>query len=147
MILNLTLRPNEPENKLLSECSRKLHAPCNYFKILKKSLDARDKSAIRWVYTVECDKKAPVLKPVELAKITKPMPKVVIAGAGPAGLFCAIRLIDRGIRPIIVERGKPVEERAKDIEQFIKKSKNPVTRGSNVRISEDTIIWEFYDYN
>ena len=134
MILNLTLRPNEPENKLLNECSRKLHAPCNYFKILKKSLDARYKSAIRWVYTVECDKKAPVQKTVELAKITKPMPKVVIAGAGPAGLFCAIRLIDRGIRPIIVERGKPVEERAKDIEQFIKTGVlNPF---SNVQFGE-----------
>ena len=47
---NLVLRPHEKERALLKICEKKLHAPCKYFKILKKSLDARDKSAIRWVY-------------------------------------------------------------------------------------------------
>ena len=42
-------------------------------------------------------------------------PRVVVVGAGSAGLFAALRLIEHGVRPIIVERGKPVEERKYDI--------------------------------
>jgi uncharacterized FAD-dependent dehydrogenase len=40
---------------------------------------------------------------------------VVIVGGGPAGLFCALRLIEQGLRPIVLERGKEVTERGKDI--------------------------------
>lgn len=115
---NLTLRVGESEKKLLEICSKRLHAPCKYFKILKKSLDARDKSAIRWVYSVECDSRTLEKPPRSYAKVNLPAPKVMIAGAGPAGLFCAYRLIRHGIRPVLIERGKPVEEREKDIRQF-----------------------------
>ena len=118
IINNLVLRLGQPERELVAICAKKLRAPCKYFKILKKSLDARDKSDIRWVYTVECDKKE-VIKPAPVfEKIKKPAPKVIIAGAGPAGLFCALRLIRHGIPPVIIERGKKVEERAQDIERF-----------------------------
>ena len=42
-------------------------------------------------------------------------PRVVVVGAGPAGLFAALTLLQHGLRPVIVERGKPVEERKYDI--------------------------------
>ena len=43
-------------------------------------------------------------------------PRPVVVGAGPAGLFCALALAARGARPILLERGRPVEERARDVE-------------------------------
>lgn len=42
-------------------------------------------------------------------------PEVVIVGAGPAGLFAALKLIEKGLRPIILERGKAVKERKRDV--------------------------------
>ncbi len=112
---NLVLRPHEKETALIKVCEKRLRAPVKYFKILKKSLDARDKSNIRFVYSVECaDEEVFVPEPV-FPKITKPMPRVVVVGTGPAGLFCALRLLDYGIKPILIERGKPVEEREKDV--------------------------------
>jgi uncharacterized FAD-dependent dehydrogenase len=48
-------------------------------------------------------------------------PPVVIVGAGPAGLFAALRLIDNGLRPILIERGKDIHERKKDLAQIARK--------------------------
>ena len=44
--------------------------------------------------------------------------EVVVVGSGPAGLFAALRLIERGYRPIVLERGKRVAERKRDIAQI-----------------------------
>ena len=57
-------------------------------------------------------------------------PQVVVVGAGPGGLFAALRLIELGLRPVIVERGKNVRDRKKDLaligrEQTI--NQNPIT--------------------
>lgn len=46
--------------------------------------------------------------------------RVVIVGAGPAGLFAALHALELGLKPVIVERGKPVEERRKDITQMVR---------------------------
>ena len=116
---DLHLAPHERESKLIRICEKKLHAPVKYFRILKKSLDARDKGNIRWVYTVECSDRVETSPPRVFERV-KGSPRVYIAGTGPAGLFCALRLIDHGIRPILLERGKPVEERVKDVEIFHK---------------------------
>ncbi len=120
MILTLTLRPGESERALVGMCEKKLRASCRFFRILKKSLDARNKSDIRFVYTVECDRRPPFRPPPVYETVKGEPPKVVIAGMGPAGLFCAIRLIRHGIRPILLERGRAVEERAADVEAFFR---------------------------
>jgi len=47
-------------------------------------------------------------------------PQVIVVGAGPGGLFAALRLIELGLRPIVIERGKDVRERKKDLAQIAK---------------------------
>ena len=58
----------------------------------------------------------------------------IIVGFGPAGMFAALELIDRGLKPLIFERGKKIEERSVDVENFIKERKlNPE---SNIQFGE-----------
>ena len=59
---------------------------------------------------------------------------VIIVGAGPAGLFSALTLIDNGIKPIIIERGKKVEDRIKDVNKFIETRE--FNEKSNVQFGE-----------
>ncbi len=129
-----TLRPGEREEKLLYFSEKKLHAPVKHFKILKKSLDARDKRDIKWVYSVECSEKAEKAKPRLFTQIGHTMPRVIIVGAGPCGLFCALRLLAHGIKPVVVERGRCVEEREQDILAFQKTGVLDVD--SNVQFGE-----------
>lgn len=86
-------------------------------RILKRSIDARQRTifvnlTVR-VYLNETPKEeefqATVYNNVE------GKPQVIVVGAGPGGLFAALRLIELGLRPIIVERGKDVRERKKDL--------------------------------
>ena len=116
---DLRLSPGESEEKLLALAAKKLRG-CKHIRILKKSLDARDKSAIRWIYSVEASSR-PIPAQVRLyAQATRTPARVVIAGSGPAGLFCAVRLLRSGIRPLVVERGGTVEERAAHNERFFR---------------------------
>lgn len=116
----IKLFPGESEEKLRDAAQRKLHAPLQYFRIVKKSLDARDKNKICWLYTVEYSaQKQPFVSPIApLQAVKNPPKRVVVAGMGPAGLFCALRLLQYGIRPLIVERGAPVEERTSAVRRF-----------------------------
>jgi uncharacterized FAD-dependent dehydrogenase len=83
--------------------------------IIRRSLDARKKPVYRLVieiYVVE--------KPKESSEKLNYVPvrnnkKVLIIGFGPAGMFAALRLIELGIKPIIIERGKDVQKRRRDI--------------------------------
>ena len=116
---NVKLRVGESESKLLDIASRRLHAAA-YIKILKKSLDARDKRDIHWVYSIEADRK-PIAEEVRVYPQVRIQPRrVIVVGSGPAGLFCAIRLIRAGICPLIVERGGCVEERTVQNERFFR---------------------------
>ena len=115
---NLKLKPGETENQLKKLIEKQLKCACGSYKILKKSLDARDKGNIRWVYSVEAYKTEIRVEPIVLAKVKNPPQNVVVVGTGPAGLFCAIRLMDRGICPVVIERGGTVEERVEQNESF-----------------------------
>ena len=120
-------------------------------KIAKKSVDARNKSNVHFVYSIDMevwgdeDYIAGILawKDVELIKNKpilvieqKPTSKLrpVIIGSGPAGMFAGIALAEGGQNPLIIEQGKAVPERQKDVQLFWKKGiLNPC---SNVQFGE-----------
>jgi uncharacterized protein len=86
-------------------------------RILKRSVDAR-KQKIRVNLSVEIFSGEDVDNPAVTPFMPKDVRKgreVIIVGAGPAGLFAALRLIELGIRPVIIERGNDVSSRKKDI--------------------------------
>ena len=86
-------------------------------RVIKRSVDARKKN-IRVNLTIEvfsgADSSLPVLNPFIPQNVTLKK-EVIIVGAGPAGLFAALRLIELGLRPVILERGRDVSSRKKDI--------------------------------
>lgn len=120
------------------------------YEVSKQSLDARDKNNIFFVYefNVELTEEERYLKKDNLDIIktnkekyifekmgTKDVEnKIIIVGSGPAGLFAAYILSENGYKPLIIERGKPIEERVKDINEFWEKGVlNP---DSNVQFGE-----------
>ena len=98
--------------------------------IYKKSIDARNKKDIYYNYTIdmECKNEKNIKdvkfvekeKKIEINVKRKSKESPIIIGAGPAGLFCALLLVENGIKPIVIEQGSPVEERVADVENFRK---------------------------
>lgn len=87
-------------------------------RIIKRSIDARQRNVmvnlkVR-VYIDEEPANDPLVPPIKYSDVSD-KPSVVVVGAGPGGLFAALRLIELGIRPIVLERGKDVQERLKDV--------------------------------
>ncbi len=121
---NVKLNVGESEEKLLKVAEKELGCPPQYFRLLRKSLDARKKTDIKWVYSFECSAQK-ITRQQELLPIVpkkmRPDKPVLIVGSGPSGLFCALRLLSRGIQPILIERGKSVDERISDCKTFFEK--------------------------
>lgn len=87
------------------------------FLILKKSIDARRKD-IMVDLICRINPEDDIYKPIELKDANPALGQVIIVGSGPAGLFAALTLLERGIKPIVLERGKDVHSRRKDIAQI-----------------------------
>lgn len=112
--------------------------------IYKKSIDARKKDDIFLNYAIDIqlkdtkrENKFTQVKEekwpqIEVKRNSKYRP--VIIGMGPAGLFAGLFLVDNGIEPIILERGKSVEERIKDVEDFANNRKFSTV--SNIQFGE-----------
>ena len=136
-LCDVKLPIGKPESELIKIATKKLKTHPKYFAIKKKSLDARDKENIRFVYTIEFSaKEQPKTEKIypKLPKEKQPENPVVIVGSGPAGLFCALRLLDYGITPVILERGDKVENREKKIADFTANRRLDVN--SNVQFGE-----------
>lgn len=86
--------------------------------VTRRSIDARQRNiVVNLSVRVYVDEDAPesLATPVEYRELSADVPQAIVVGAGPAGLFAALRLIERGIRPIVVERGKDIDSRRKDV--------------------------------
>ena len=112
--------------------------------IAKKSVDARNKSHVHFVYSMDfnCSQQLCNIENLEQVELPKlPEFKIkntgirpIVVGSGPAGMFAGIALSLAGLRPIILERGKDVDSRQKDVETFWKLGQlNPE---SNVQFGE-----------
>lgn len=145
-ITNIKLPPGHLEDDL-TEMVKKKHGIKNIKKLrlAKKSVDARRKNDVHYVYAVDIEtdnEKQYIGKGVSFhedvkytfLKETVPTKPVVIVGMGPAGMMCALTLAKNGVKTIVCERGKPVDERIKDVEEFWKGGRlNP---SSNVQFGE-----------
>ena len=92
----------------------------NAARILKRSIDARQRTIFVNLKVRVYINEMPTDDEYEHTTYNKVegKPQVIVVGAGPGGLFAALRLIELGLRPIIVERGKDVRERKKDLAQI-----------------------------
>jgi uncharacterized FAD-dependent dehydrogenase len=143
-VSNIRLSLDEPEAVLPDRLARILGlrtADLGRWRILRKSLDARDKDALQFVYTAE------VALPDEEARVaaiaarvshfaaridlyhespfivpepgSHPLPhRPVVIGSGPGGLVAAYFLAEQGYRPLVLERGRAVRERIRDVRAF-----------------------------
>lgn len=89
----------------------------NAVRILKRSIDARQRTIFVNLKVRVYENEMPTDDEYEHTIYNKVegKPQVIVVGAGPGGLFAALRLIELGLRPVIVERGKDVRERKKDL--------------------------------
>jgi uncharacterized FAD-dependent dehydrogenase len=102
--------------------------------VIKRSIDARGRRAPRFVHLLEVTVPADAVDPdappagVSTPRVPSPMrprslgadaARPVVIGMGPCGLFAAMQLAEAGLRPIVIDRGRPVETRAKDVARLM----------------------------
>ena len=105
--------------------------------VLRRSIDARQRNVmVNLSLRVHLDAEEPVAPPQSPHYSTLPSdaPQAIVVGAGPAGLFAALALIENGVRPIILERGKDVDSRRKDLAKIARN--NVVDPDSNYSFGE-----------
>ncbi|MFV0606600.1 MAG: NAD(P)/FAD-dependent oxidoreductase [Niabella sp.] len=121
--ISIRVKPYEVDNNVLikkniADAVAKQLQDINGYTILKQSIDARSKQVwINLSLLVYINEPAQPRQLQEIAfkNVTNATKRVIIIGAGPAGLFAALQLIELGIKPILVERGKDVKNRRRDL--------------------------------
>jgi len=134
-VQDIKLGLEEDKAQLVTKVAKKLKikpADVLSYTVFKEAIDARKKEDIKLVYTLDVEttkdelllEKYPNLKRPDPAYVCPPLGEEVmehapvVVGSGPCGLFAALILAQQGFKPIVIERGKCVEERVKDIEAF-----------------------------
>lgn len=147
-ISNISYPIELPESNLVEfVCKKYKLKNVKDFRIVKESIDARKKTDIHYVYTVDvaAENEGKLLKQIKNAsRITDkhyrfpngavPQSTVVIAGFGPAGMMCAYTLAKHGCKVIVLERGSDVDTRILDVEKL--KTDGILNPESNVQFGE-----------
>lgn len=128
----ISLPINFSEADILGDICKKLNTDAKNvqkFEILKLAIDARKKPNIKYVASLAVELKGNLERRFPnliFHKSTKKLfyeekkteKKIVVVGFGPSGIFASLALARMGLRPIIIEQGKRVDEREKDVENF-----------------------------
>lgn len=146
-INNIKIRKDLSDYEILETAIKKAHVKKEdivNWQISKKSIDARKKDDVHYNYSVDIQvknehsyKKLEKVKTFYLPKIEikKQMSiRPVIIGAGPAGLFAALTLIQNGSKPIIIEQGEEITKRKSSVDTFLKAGR--LNTSSNVQFGE-----------
>ncbi len=138
LLRNLVLNPEEGEERLRSMLSARFSLTADEpvsFRVVRKAIDARKKPHIKLIYTIEfslADEMAfwlrhrgdrdletvPEKQPARFPRLAADRRRIIIVGMGPAGLFAGLRLLEYGLVPTILERGRPVADRIRDVASF-----------------------------
>ncbi|MGE4214029.1 MAG: NAD(P)/FAD-dependent oxidoreductase [Anaerotignaceae bacterium] len=152
-VQNLKLKPNEEKEILLEKACKKLRLDKKSvlkWKIVKQSLDARKKGNIFFIYTIDVkvENESRLLRTIKDKDVAKAVDaeyilpagkanmekRPIVVGFGPAGMFAALTLCQMGLKPIVLERGRNVEQRTADVEKFWQEGILDTT--SNVQFGE-----------
>lgn len=130
-IHQIKLGLDEPKSSIPYKIKKRFDMPgmeITRWDIVRESIDAREKKNIKLVYSVDfsCDQKiecdqAPDTKYYMPDVIRENIKRPVVVGFGPCGMFAALILTSMGLKPIVLERGRPVEERSRDVAAFWEK--------------------------
>ena len=161
---NLKLKPDHSKEQLLLMLKKTLGLKNEYqieYDVVKRSIDARHKPYIMYVYSVDVKKISKNGNNIDLKKFLKKNPNVmyveksiyefpvsgsdvkrhiseeerpVIIGFGPAGMFAALKLSEAGMKPVIYERGDSVDVRQKKVSTFW--DRGELDTESNVQFGE-----------
>ncbi|MBK7860261.1 MAG: FAD-dependent monooxygenase [Archangiaceae bacterium] len=147
---NIGLWLDEPETLLSERAAEKLGLPVEALasvRVVRQVLDARKKNSPRYIYTLEVELTATAVPtvPPDVSQSEPPPPppeKVrrqpvappIIIGTGPAGLFCALGLLERGVKSVLIERGREVVQRRKDVAKLMRDGS--LLRESNMNFGE-----------
>ncbi len=151
-LVNLALPLDYTAEDLQALVARKLRVPARDIRdiaLYRQSVDARDKADVHFVLSVDVSLReeealrkrlkpgiaapVPPREPLRLPQARFEHPPVVV-GAGPAGLFAALILARAGARPLLIERGRAVEERSRDVQALQEEAR--LDPESNVQFGE-----------
>jgi len=118
--LRVTLVEEKQANMLEKKAAKKLGCPLSEVtavKVLRKSIDARKKQIIfNYKVAVYLNEAPPTTSDYQFTyKDVSSAPEIHIIGFGPAGMYAALRCIELGYKPVVLERGKKVQERRRDL--------------------------------
>ena len=147
----IRLLPGDSETLLPGKCARILRLPAEDIvscAVLRRAIDAREGLTLVYTAAVEVKREDTVLRRCRDKRVSRYAPETyalpaavtapeippIVVGAGPAGLFAALVLARCGARPIVLERGRPVEQRQADVERFW--SGGALDTESNVQFGE-----------
>ncbi len=133
-VSNIPLWLDEDEALVLRRAAERLGVPPDHLRdalVVRRSLDARKKGHTRWLVNLEVSIEGTIEgTPADVAlapapeppppRVRRPSAAPLILGAGPAGLFCAWALLERGVPSVVIDRGKQVGPRRRDVAELMR---------------------------